>query len=575
MPYTSQQIVDAVAAAEEAMKPYRAHQRAMEKRLVGRHYGSAGGDPRYSNLILEAQKTIVPRITREEFSPKATAKLPVIQNGPLVQAAVSHLIKHAGVAQVHARAVMSALLGPFGVVRCGVRAGPDNVALAGLGNTTAGRWYCKNVSNHDFGIDPSATCRDEIGFAYDGYWMDMEAALASGYYDNAALEKAPSLENSSDEPNELGNSGKGSENPFRKKVRLMNFYARDHNGNWSVCVHAMERNGEVHKDPVRQEERFSGPPCGPYKFFTFIDPIDQLYGLSVAAQIDDIDTADAETSRNIVDAVKALKPVFIAEPGSQEMVSRITRAKHFGVVFGNPKSIARMDVGGAIPEQFTGIEYIKSLFNNATGGGQLLSGSKDVSKTATAAAFLQQNAANYIEAVQERSQKFAASIVEDAAFVLLNDPFVKLPLTYRPEGGEDVLVLYDGAAIKNNAGDYLWDVEPFSSLPTDANSRMARMMEVLDKAIQGSMALSQMGGDVQEFLEMLAEEADLPRLRSLFPTPRGQMVMQSMMQGLAQSQPQQPSMQRYAQGGRPIDQVRSDLAPTTPRAPVAARPVGV
>ena len=555
------------------MAPFRAHQTRITERLLTPHYGTNKGVPkRYDNKMLGTLRMLLPRLSRTESNPRASARLPVVENAALVQLAVAHAIKEAGVAATHREAVLNALLGPFGVVRCGVRNGPDFIKEQQTGGNP-GQWYAKVVSNYDFGVDPTARRIPDAAFFYDAYWINKNDALESGYYDNAALEEAQGLEDDADLPNRLGAGEASSTDPLIERVRLVDFYERDMRGAWSVCTHAMDLSGgsygTMKERYVREPEAFNGPEAGPYEILTFDTMPDQLFGLSMAMQLDDLDEIINDITGRMLTMAAETKRVFAAKPGSMDVMGKIQRAPMFGTVQCDPNDVKALDVGGLLEAHQQAVAMGGSVYNNASGGGMLLQSTK-VADTATEASFLRANAENMVESMQDRAVDFAARICKQAAFDLLNNPMRQaMPFTYNPEDGEEeYIVVYDPATIENDHNDYVWEIEPFSNLPTDANSRIARTMEGIGALGQTAPIVAQLQGDVQALAEIIGDSIGTPEMKRIFPSQQAMMALQTFMQSMQQAPPGQAvpaQKQGIRQGTRPIDQVRSDaVAPTYP-----------
>jgi hypothetical protein len=76
------------------------------------------------------------------------------------------------------------------------------------------------------------------------------------------------------------------------------------------------------------------------------------------------------------------------------------------------------------------------------------------------------------------------------------------------------------------------------------------------------------GGNMEAAVELLAKEFQTPEIEDVFPTQGGMMqaamIQRAAQQAMMGAAPAPAAAPRPTAGNRPIDQARSDLAPTVP-----------
>ncbi len=545
------------------MKPFRDTRLEAISRILGKHYGAnVDQKRRYNNLLLDMIRLHQARLVPAVIEPRVRHVLGIEDTGDagMIAEMLKQLAQEINLRATLSTAVMEAGLSPFGVVRCGIAAGSD-IARSDRSTLSVGQFFALPVLGSDYFIDPTARSVEEATLEGDWCWLDQEAAYESGAYNPEALDKLFKLSDHIDQQPRLSTVASSQDEPYREKLMVCECAMRYPDGSWYVATlgGTPERPGT---EFLREPEPFAGPDGGPYLKLVFDRVPGELFGLSPAAQVMDIDQALNDIVSHTVISAKEMKRNYIYDPAESDTVMKLRDAKPFGAVAGDPKSgVATVDTGGIMPDLIRGAEFARAIANNATGMQQLLSGQRSSAETATESLALQAGAQQQIGAMQAQVEKLIGDVFGHMAFHAFNDPYVQLPLVLRMPGTEAAVVNYPLAAREMDWYEWRYEVEPLPRLPMDANSQLARITQAL-QMFGPTMLLGAQAGFIDRVPEFFANTFGAPAFRDLVPTPQGQMATAMYSQGLPQS-PQQPAPVQ----GLPINQVRSDAVTPRPASP--------
>lgn len=561
-------MADALRQAHKAMEKPIAVAREAKLRMVGENYGTDEATnriiPRYANGFLEVVKMHRSRLTSERIIPRVTSRIPgeLEAEAALLMLALERVADEFNLAQAHASGIDNALFYPFAIWRCGMLAGNDKTKSK-RNPYTQGEFFCQPYSGRDARIDPTCKHIEERHWDAVWRWIDREEAYNCGLYDPAILDKAIKLteggrtSSGMEESLSAGNSAR--EDAVVEKLLICDIASRDTQGRWheSTMVGTPDcPSQEFAAEPVP----FQGPESGPSVLMAFDAVPDEPIALSLAAQLMSIDRALAKSTHNLIDSVDRTRRNYVVDSGAVETYARLKKSNPFEAIIGNAQGIATLDTGGVIPDVIKGLEHIRAIWNNASGMASLQSGRAGLADTATEASILQSSSQQLIERMQKTSARAMRDILGHAAWHLLNDPFVQMPLLKRTDEGLDLHVIYDAAQIEGDWADFRFDIEPFAPLPMDKNSQLARLTQVFQILPALVQMATQAGKDPAVVVDTLASIYCVDDLRRMFPSG-GAAAISQVVGGMAKS-PAMQAMQvgpaRAAQGTRPVDQLMAD-----------------
>lgn len=560
MPKSAAQLSKAVLEAERAMKPFRASRTEAISRILGKHYGANTNQKRrYNNLLLDMIRLHQARLVPGVIQPRVRHVLDVEDNGDstLIAEMLKQLAEEIDLVGSLSTVVMEAGLSPFGVLRCGIAAGQD-LARSDRSTLSIGQFFALPVLGSDYFIDPTARSVEEATLEGDWCWLDQEAAYESGAYDPEALDRLFKLSDHIDQEPRLSTGASSQDEPYREKLMVCECAMRYPDGSWYVATlgGTPERPGS---EFLREPQPFAGPEGGPYLKLVFDRVPGELFGLSPAAQVMDVDEALNAIVSHVLVSAENMKRNTIYDPSDSDTVMRLKQAKPFDAIAGDPKSLATVDTGGIMPDLVRGAEFARAIANNATGMQQLMSGQKSSAETATESLALQAGAQQQIGAMQAKVEKLIGDVFGHMAFHAFNDPNVQLPMVIRIPGTESAVVNYPMGAREMDWYQWRYEVEPLPRLPMDANSQLARITQALPQFVPFVQFGMQVGIPPQAISEFFATTFGVPDIRRLVPTMPQQAGAAAYMQGL----PPMPQAQAPTQGP-PINQVRSDAVAPQP-----------
>ena len=543
--------------------------REAKLRMVGENYGTDDISnrviPRYANGFLEVIKMHVARLTSDKVKPLVTSRVPGVFDGEahLLSLALEHVANELQLAQAHAQGVRNGMFYPFSMWRCGMLAGKDKTKSS-RNPFTKGEFFCQPYSGRDARIDPSCKHLSERTWDAAWRWVDREEAYESGLYYPEVLDRAIKLKDggrrgSRGDEESIAAGDASHRDALVEKILICDIASRDTQGRWheTTMVGTPDNpEAEFACEPVP----FQGPESGPTVLMAFDEVPDEPLPLSVAAQLMGIDYARAKTTAHFIESAHRLRRNHVVDPASVETFARLKRANPFEAIIGNAQGIATFDTSGVMPELVAAMEQINAIWNNASGMSSLQSGRQGIADTATEASILQASSQQQIESMQKQSAGAMRDILSHAAWHMLNDPFVQLPLLKRTEQGLDLHVVYDGQMVEGDWADFRFDIEPFAPLPMDKNSQLARLTQVF-QVLPGLVQMAtQAGRDPMAVVDTIASIYAVDDLRRLLGGQGASMVGQ-LVGNMAKPTGMQ-MLPAAARGTRPMDQRMQDMAAT-------------
>jgi len=351
-------------------------------RFAGNNYPNSGiENKQYVNLLQQTVETLIPQLV--SFEPRAHVE--PIAGGLMVEAMIRELSlnrasKRANLSEIHFNWVMDALFSPFGIIRTGLKAGQEQVTV-GDKSFIRGEFYCENIDFEDYVVDQGARKDGEKIFEGHRIRVPRSVALAAErapgvpLYNRDVIATLPRLTLNrylrSDADKLSGKFG----NPYAL-VDMIEL--------WEIAVYMGDRTmiytlGNLGgQEWARDPYEYWGPQDGPYIKLWFTPMPSNILPISYASRIMDLHDAGAVAAARYIDQLERTKVVNVYRPGEEDLANACQEADDSEWIPGDPTAVLQVKTGGMVPELQPGIQFIMDAFNNASGAGQLIGGTKDI-----------------------------------------------------------------------------------------------------------------------------------------------------------------------------------------------------
>lgn len=490
----------------------------------GKSYGRAGSEDRKAsplNLIHSAVTTLVPNLVYNDPKVKlSTHLLPYRQYSDLLELATNHVVEKINLRLTLRKVIVDAIF-MAGFVKTGI-ASDDQYVISEGHDIDLGMPFAERVDPDDMILDPMARDWDEQSFIGNRYRADLDSLLESGLYDQEQIEKLSSKYDSSDgagQAEKLGGSSHHSR--YGEVTRYVD-----------LCDVYLPREGVVVTLPYSKDQvqpaflrvaGYSGPEKGPYHMLGFAYVPDNLLPIAPASIWYDLHIMGNRIARKLARQAERLKRVLGYQGAAQDDVNAIAEADDGETVrVDDVNAMKELTFGGAAPESYEWMGWVKQHFSEQAGNLEMLSGSgTGGTPTATQAEMLQANTSVRLGDMQGLVYQFTQEVIEDLVCHIHTDPLIELPLARRvttidpmtgmPTQG-DVQESYSPDSRKGDWLDYNVKVKPYSMARPDPNMSVRRKLEfatnVIPAAAQAAMTLGP-GFMVGPFLKRIANEVGI------------------------------------------------------------------
>ncbi len=507
---------------------------------VGRHYGENPDEVQQAqqnvaNLIQQSVTILIPNLVAQNNKHRVTSPLIQLQGeARKVEIALNQMDRQLGLADIFERCTTSAILKGPGIVKIGIRAGPDVVKVEER-YVNKGQVYVSDIDLDDYVLDAACRKREEAVIEGHRYRIPKAVALASGIFDNEELAKVPTLDklagNRDGKRAEAIGGNQGDRFDDRDLIELWDIAVYQDDSTYIVTLAAgdtSDAGAMLGNSPIVLMEpyEFNGPERGPYEMLGFGHvPNNPMPFVPVDAWRD-LHVAMAKVANKMVRQLLRTKKVMTYEPSAaDDALVLLTASDGESVGVKNPDGVKMQDMGGVPPELYEGVGWMMGQFNNASGNLQMVGGQRDIGKTATAASIMQGNSSVRIQWMQAKCRNFAKRIDEQVGHLLVTDPLIHLPMIDRLDNGMQAEVVYSAQTRKGKPTDFEYDVEPFNPASMDPEARAARLVQLF-QSLPAFAPLIQAGIPLDKILSVLGREMGVDGLDELVPTPG--MVMQNM-----------------------------------------------
>lgn len=490
---TPERLRDAISAGQRHLKPQRDALVDAYRATCGRYHprGDPNAPPKYLNLERRYLDVMIPYLAAREPTHTVTTKYAAMAGQvKLLELALNKTTEDLQRLQVSRQVVQEALLGCAGIVKVGIKTGSEMYTEDGVDLYT-GQVYIRRVPFSRYFCDAVATCEENIRFEGEYYDVPREEVAASGLIPPEILERVPSVDDEVEEGEGLRIEDEGDTEDRRKgrdlidQIELMDVYLRMGDGRTVKIV--MTR----HPWPDEQfliVEEWQGHGRGPYVKLQFKPDLDHVFGTPPIAALREQADAFYAISRKMIDDIVKTKRIMLSNKGTSkkdvEAVNNAVNGDHISVDDVNAFMVA--EFGGTSQWYGEVLGMLYGWFNTAAGNADILAGSGAATDKATIFQGLAANANVLVTDMQETHARFEDEVSSRLKWHLLNDPLIKLPLTYRAPGGEHIQLMFTTAQRRDDAADYTVKVTRQSMVNPDPNAKMAVLQALIQLVMQAA-----------------------------------------------------------------------------------------
>lgn len=540
-------------------------------RFYGKNAGKDGEDRKASplNLIHSAATTLVPNLVYNE--PKSKVRTDILiyrQYSEMLELACNFLTDRINLRMTLRKTIYDAIF-MAGFIKTGIATGDQFLTLDGV-DVQVGQPYADRVDPDDIVLDPWARDWDEQSFIGNRFRSNLDDLLATGLYDPDELNKlADQTEERKRASNLDGGSPKNEFAELNKYVDLCEVYFPKEQ---IVVTLPYYQDGKA--DQFLRIADYEGPETGPYNMLGFTPVSDNIMPVAPASIWYDLHILGNRIARKLARQAERLKRVLAYQGESQEDVEEIADADDGETVRVQDVNLMKeLTFGGAAPESYQWMDWVKRNFSEQAGNIDQLAGQASDVPTLGQSEMLQANTSVKLGDMQGNIYHFTAAVIRNLAFYLHTDPLIDLPLTKRTSDGGEAQVFYTPEMREGTFFDYTFKVEPYSMARPDPNMAVRRKLEfatsVIPAATQAAMMLGP-GFNVGAFLKSMAREVQLEEASEWLNDPMiQQWVMQKIQMSMATGDPG-----KAGQGaGVPVQGGAPPFNPAQP-VPTATGPTG-
>lgn len=555
MKITPQNISKAVVTSFGTYDHFRKNRGKFMSQMVGRFYrrsrgGSTSEDGKASplNLLYSAVRTLVPNLVYNDPRIKVvTQTLAFREYGDVLELATNHLIKRIKFRNQLRLSIYDAIF-MAGFMKTGLANADEYLDVNGQ-TVEIGQPYAERVDPDDIILDPMARAWEEQAFVGNRFRADVDDLIESGLYEPDLVQNLSNRydQNAKGEMEKLaGTRPEDTMSEVRRYVDLCEVYLPREK---VIVTVPYDKDGKA--DKFLRVADYQGPETGPYHMLGFTPVSDNLMPVAPASIWFDLHLMGNKIARKLAKQADRLKSVLAYEDSAEEDAANIAEADDGEARrVSDVNKIKEVKYGGAAPEAYSWMEWVKRNFSEQAGSIDLLSGNSTDSPTATQAEMLQANTSVSLSDMQNIVYQFAAEITRDLAFFLHTDPLINLPLIQRkrvvdPITGQpdlkEVQVNYTPEMRRGDFFDFTFDVQPYSMARPDPNTAVRRKIDfasrVIPAAAQAAMLLGP-GFKIGPFLKRMALEVNIEDADEWLDDPSFQdWIMQKIGMSMAQGDP--------------------------------------
>ena len=502
----------------ERMRKYR-HARAMFIReFVGQYYentvGMTGDEP--INLIFHTIRTMVPNLVmRTGVNVVTTRYTPQRDYGELLGLALDSLNEEIKLKKVFRGWVVAAIFG-LGVVKSGLSASGESLQFGDI-NIDPGQVYAALVDLDNFVIDPICTSLDKSTFFGDRIRVPRQILLDTDGYNHDLVAKLPqSKMNVKNRIEDISKRGTAVMEMYSLQdlVDVVELWIPE-----ADTIVTIPDPYQIIFDEYVGMRDYYGPKEGPYTFLSFTPevPNNPLPVSSVSLWYD-IHRMANRIFKKIMDQSDRQKDILLYSPAEADAAQDVVEARDGDTVAAtNPKEIQVVSFGGQARNNEVMLQEAQVWYNYISGNpdqmaGNMTKGTGAPKESATRSQIIQSNSQIGLEDARGILYDQAAEVNRKLAWYLHTDPLIKMPLTKRRTGGEQIQLWLTPEQRQGDFFRFTFKLKARSMSRLDPAIRSKRMIEfatnLLPAVMNAAMVAMQMGQrfNIQRAVTDLAEE---------------------------------------------------------------------
>lgn len=516
------------------------------------------GEMVYAYLAQLVGNTVTAKVTPRSFFLRGEARLR--------QYMLDDLAREIDLARTLRLATLDALTGGLGIIRVGNRSGRELCHIEGK-NFDIGQIYAARVDLDDYCRDPLS--RDESEDRWRAYRYRASRTMLLQLFPESAevINAAPLVRDVYSDTHSSGIETIGGEDTGQDEtgdeIELWDWFGYEA----GKVLHTTLAGTVDSLQSLRPVAEYEGYENGPIHLLSFRHVPNNAQPLAICQQLMDMHLAMSNTSAKMVDQILAAKTAYVARADGEQTAREMMDATDQTVFIGDPSGITAIEVGGVMQKLYPGFDWMRAEANNASGAASMIAGQSDVSKTATGATYIANQANIRLTDMKGAVQKFTGDILSHCAWYHDMHPALQQTFSHKlPNGAGTIDVMYDSDAKEGAWTEFMFECVPVTQSAIDPNIRLARIGQLMQVAPPFLQFVAQMGGNMQVATQEIGEIFEWPTFGEIFPTQEAmmnaQMLAQTTPRGMGQMPQQQPAAPSPT--GGPINQVRSDMAATVP-----------
>ena len=381
----------------------------------GRYYGSGQTNPDMYplNLIYQLVNILTPALAMD-VDVDITAKLPGGRPfARMFEAAMQYFVDDTDLHETGRLAMVDAFFGR-GIIATGLGAKANgDFTDPGRYLMDPGKVGCRRVSENDFIIDMRARHRDAIQFIGERMVVPFEWAMDSGLYDKKKVEKL----RGSQVIREDAQKAYGSNVPdaLVEQIEIAEIYLPQYG---TIVTMPGDMTSGV---GFLREDEYVGPEHGPWRVLTYCDVPDSMEPIAPTQAIYSLYQMVNKLAYAVKQRGLAARSFAVVEPGDEGTSKMVMNAKDGGVVYGKPKNVTSLKLGGVDQEAYTGVAFWQDQYNRIAQNPELAGGIAAQSGTLGQDKMLMSGVSAGLSDKQNRVRRFLSGVVQDMSWYVFDD----------------------------------------------------------------------------------------------------------------------------------------------------------
>lgn len=315
---------------------------------------------------------------------------------------------------------------------------------------------------------------------------------------------------------------------FEEHVDLWEIYLPRHQVVVTLSDSDIHQAGENQRAKALWEQKWVGPPWGPYIFLSFNRVAGAALGKAPMQDLYELHCDYNNAHRKVAFTLKNLKENIVYPRNQSKDAEELQKANHLSYApVENPEMIKAVSMGGAtIQPLMVTAQGFRQLFDTMGGNLSLLRGAAAQSKTATQDKILNQNAGGTVNAMQGKVETFMSKLGESMLWFAHHHPELVMESRYEAPGSRGrTRRLYPPGSARTPARNHPFHrsrltIDPFSIRHRGPEEMLGTINQIVGQLMPMLPMLQQSGQmlDANLLVQIQSELANLPIIKRLFVT---------------------------------------------------------